>query len=114
MYGFPELENHIALGDFEPVRITERTISPHSAWLMLDTKTQREYWLDEMTYDWPEDPDKSWAHALMECKAEDFPKIRLEMQTRIIRHLHDNRHELFDRLMNRGFGTENTTWSLDR
>lgn len=108
------LENSVALGDFEPIRITERTISPLSAWTMLDVEAQNEYWLDELGMDWPEDTEKSWAQALMECDPDDFKAMRVAIQERIVRHLHDNRHELFDRLMNRGFGTENVTWILDR
>jgi len=108
------LENHMVLTDFEVIRITERVISPLSAWVMLDEETQREYWLDELSMDWPEDPQRSWADALMTCDPCDFPKMRLEILKCIVRHLHDNNHPLFNRLMNRGFGTENVTWVLDR
>ncbi len=111
------LENSVALGDDRSIRLTERYISPLTAWQMLDAETKRDYWLDELDSDWPEDPDKSWGEAIMECDPVDFPRMRQQMKAGIVHHIYDNSDRnlgLFNRLMNQAFGTENVAWLLDQ
>ena len=93
------IENRMILGDYEPDRVPEETISWQDAWDALPRDVRSEYWLDELTMDAPAS-DGSWADVLLEAKPDQFSQIRDQIISGIIFGMFEDCPDHFSRMMN--------------